>query len=120
MNKFIRSFAFAGRGIAIAYRDQVNLKVQTGLGLVAAALGIFFELSAMEWCSLLLSGALVLTLEIINTSIEKAVDLVTTEFHPLAGQVKDIAAGAVLLSALISLVVGVLVFRPHLIAWWQS
>ena len=120
MNKFIRSFAIAGRGIAMAYRDQVNLKIQTGLGLGAVGLGIFFELSSLEWCSLLLSAALVLTLEIINTSLEKAVDLVTTEFHPLAGQVKDIAAGAVLLTSLISVVVGVLVFRPHVIAWWQS
>ncbi|HLT72826.1 MAG TPA: diacylglycerol kinase family protein [Cyclobacteriaceae bacterium] len=120
MNKFIRSFAVAGRGIAMAYRDQVNLKVQTGLGFVAVALGIFFELSTLEWCSLLLSAGLVLTLEIINTSIEKAVDLVTREFHPLAGQVKDIAAGAVLLSSVISLVVGTLVFTPHVMAWWQS
>lgn len=120
MNKFIKSFSFAGRGIALAFRDQSNLKIQTGLGIAAIMLGIFFDLSSLEWCSLLLAASLVLTLEMVNTSIEKAVDLVTTDFHPLAAQVKDIAAGAVLLSSLVSLVVGVLVFRPHVIAWWQS
>lgn len=120
MGKFIRSFTFAGRGIAVAYRDQLNLKIQTGLGFGAVALGVYFRLSSLEWCVLLLTVGLVLTLEIINTSIEKAVDLVTTEFHPLAGQVKDIAAGAVLLSSVVSVVVGVLVFKPHVIGWWQS
>lgn len=120
MSKFIRSFSHAGRGVMIAYRDQLNLKVQTGVGVGAVLLGIFFELSSTEWCILLLAAALVLTLEIVNTSVEKAVDLVTREFHPLAGQVKDIAAGAVLLASLVSAVVGVVVFSPHVVAWWQS
>lgn len=120
MSKFIRSFTFAGRGIAIAYRNQLNLKLQTGLGFGVAVLGVYFRLSSHEWCALLLSVGLVLALEVVNTSIEKAVDLVTTEVHPLAGQVKDIAAGAVLLSSVIALVVGLLVFAPHVIAWWQS
>jgi diacylglycerol kinase len=120
MKKFMNSFLFAARGIAVAFTDQLNLKVQTACIAVVVSSGFYFDLSDIEWCCLLLAAGLVITLEMVNTSIEKLVDLVTSEFHPLAARVKDIGAGAVLFGAIVSVIVGWLVFRPHAIAWWQS
>lgn len=120
MKRFIHSFYFAGRGIASAFEDQLNLKIQLVLAAGVVALGFYFGVSGLEWCCLLLAVGLVISLEMINTCIEKAVDLVTQDVHPLAAKAKDIAAGAVLIAALVSVAVGWIVLGPHVIAWWQS
>ena len=120
MRKFINGFRFAWNGIVGALGDQLNLRIQSGIAFLAFAAGVYFELTALEWCCLLLSVALVISMELINTSIEKLVDMVSPEFQPAAGRVKDIAAGSVLVAALISAVIGIFIFGPYVMAWWQS
>lgn len=78
------------------------------------ALGLFLGLSRVDWLFLLLAIALVLVAEMLNSAVEVVVDLVSPDFHPLAGRAKDVAAGAVLLAALHAVVAGVLIFGPHL------
>ena len=80
--------------------------------------GFFFEISKIEWCICLLLCGLIMALELVNTSVEAAVDLVTEERKPLAKIAKDTAAGAVLIAALFSAVIGCIIFVPKIMEWF--
>ena len=77
--------------------------------------GFYLSIAAIEWCILLLCIALVIGLELVNTALENLVDLVTRERNPLAGKVKDIAAGAVLVVSIITVIIGLIIFRKYLV-----
>ncbi len=78
-------------------------------------LGLYCGLARWEWVAVALSVGAVWGAELLNTAVEAVVDLVSPEYHPLAGRAKDVAAGAVLVVALAALVVGLLVFGPYLL-----
>ncbi|MFO7257199.1 MAG: diacylglycerol kinase family protein [Bacteroidota bacterium] len=120
MKRFITSFGYAGKGIAFAFRSQPNFKIQFTVAAFVTALGLVVRLTVIEWSCLLMAMGLVLSMEIANTALEKLVDMVTREHHPLAGQVKDLAAGAVLTASVVAAIVGILIFTPHAIAWWHQ
>jgi diacylglycerol kinase len=115
MKKFFQSFIYALNGIRASLIEQRNLKVQTIIALITIGAGFYFRITTTEWCLILLSIALVTGLEIVNSAIESLVDLVTEERQPLPGKIKDIAAGAVLVASLISVVIGVIIFRKYLL-----
>lgn len=110
------SFRYATAGLRYLIRTQRNARVQSGIALAAVALAAVLRISRAEWAILTLLIALVLTLEALNTAIEATVDLVTSDYHPLAKIAKDLAAGAVWLMALASVVIGAIIFLPRLIA----
>lgn len=83
--------------------------------MIALAVAAALRVSPGEWLAIILVSLAVLTMEMLNTVVEAVVDLASPELHPLARVAKDVAAGAVLLSALASVVVGVYVFVPHLV-----
>lgn len=103
----------AFNGLGLVLRSQDSARIQAIAALAVVVLGVALRVSAPEWCALVLAIALVLTAETLNTSIESTIDLVSPEFHELAGRAKDVAAGAVLIAALGSVAVGLLVFVPH-------
>jgi diacylglycerol kinase len=111
---FFKSFSYAVKGILAAVKEQRNLKIHLVVAVLVIALGFYFQITNIEWCILLLTIGLVIGLELINTAIENLVDLVTSERKPLAGKIKDIAAGAVLVAAVIAVVIGVVVFKEYL------
>ena len=104
---------FALQGIRVAFREQPNIRIQSCIATLVVAAGFYFGIAAWEWCVVLLTIALVMGLEMINSAIENLVDLVTRDYHPLAGKVKDIAAGAVLIAAVLAVVIGVIVFGRY-------
>lgn len=104
------------QGIIVSVREQVNLRIQIVTALGVVVLGIYFRITMKEWAILVLVIGLVLGLELMNTSIENLVDLVTKERKPLAGKIKDIAAGAVLIVSLSALIIGWLIFKPYFFA----
>jgi len=110
----LMSFVHAGRGLKFVLQDEHNAWIHAFLTVVVIVLGSVLKISAMEWCLLILAMALVWITETINTALEHLTDLVSPEHHPLAGKVKDIAAGAVLLAAIAAVFVGILIFIPHL------
>lgn len=112
--KFVRSFGYAWKGIKTAFRSQRNLRLQGLIAVVVCGLGFYFRISATEWCFVMLAIGLVLALELINTCLEALTDLVSPEKRLLAGNVKDIAAGAALVAALASASVGIIIFGRHL------
>ena len=113
--KRFASFAYAGRGIADLFRSQPNARIHALAAAGVIAAGCFFHLTSVEWIALCLSVTLVISFEAMNTALEHLTDLVSPEYHPLAGRAKDAAAGAVLLSAIGAVVVGLWVFLPRLI-----
>jgi diacylglycerol kinase (ATP) len=115
MRDFLKSFIYALHGIWSGIADQRNLKFQLGVALIVIGAGFYLSITSMEWCIILICIALVIGLELINTALENLVDLVTLERNPLAGKIKDIAAGAVLIVSVMSLIIGLIIFRKYLI-----
>jgi diacylglycerol kinase (ATP) len=113
------SFGHAFRGLFYTWETQRHLRVHLALATLAVFLGLILRLGATEWAVLALTIALVLSLELLNTVVEAVVDLVTPDYHPLARVAKDVAAGAVLVSAMGGVAVGAFLFLPRLwaLAW---
>lgn len=114
------SFRYAFNGLLCFARTQRNARIQMATGLLALVLAALLHLTAAEWALLVLTIGFVLVSEMFNTVTEAAVDAVTQEYHPLAKIAKDLAAGAVLFSAIVSVVVGLLLFGPRLWALVQT
>ena len=106
----LKSFGHATRGILAALRTERNIRVQLAAAAAAVTLGFLLRLTVMEWAAVLLCCAMVLGAELMNTAVETVVDLVSPGRNELAGRAKDLAAGAVWLTALAAAAVGVLVF----------
>lgn len=111
----LRSFGHAFRGLKVLLQTQHNARIHAAATVLVVAAGALLRISPAEWALIALAVVCVWAAEALNTSIEFLVDLVSPELHPLAAKAKDVAAGAVLAAAIGSLVVGVLVFGPHLL-----
>lgn len=107
------AFGHAGRGIVVLLQ-QAHGRVHAIAAGVVLLLGLVLGISAGDWALVVICMALVLAAEAINTAVERVVDLVSPEWHPLARDAKDLAAGAVLITAIGAAVVGVIVFVPYL------
>jgi diacylglycerol kinase (ATP) len=113
MRRRAASFGYALQGVAAALRSEVHLQFHAAATVVVIGLGFYFRLSWLEWALVSLAVGLVWSLELLNTAVEAVVNLVSPEYHPLAGRAKDVAAGAVLVGAVAALVVGLLIFGPR-------
>jgi diacylglycerol kinase (ATP) len=100
-------------------RSQRNAWVHASATVVVCIAGFVFDLSRPEWCWIVLAMVAVWTAEALNTALEFLTDLASPTFHPIAGKAKDVAAGAVLLAAAGSVVIGLIVFGPHFLVWSQ-
>lgn len=109
----LKSFYYAFKGIAdLLSGRHPNAMIHLLAVFVVTALGFWLGLSAIEWCIIVLCFALVLALEAVNSAIEYIVDLVSPDYHLLAGKAKDIAAGAVLLAAIGAVIIAAIIFLP--------
>lgn len=108
------SFGHAFRGVAAALHSEVHLRLHALATVAVIGLGFYFRIDRTEWALVALAVGTVWAAELANTAIEALTDLVSPEYHPLAGKAKDVAAGAVLVAALAALVVGLLVFAPRI------
>ncbi len=112
---FLRSFSFAGQGVWHVVRTQRNMRVHLLAGSAAIVAGLVLRITAVDWACVLTAIGLVLATETLNTVVEALTDLCTDEYHPLAKIAKDAAAGAVLISSVTALGVGIAVFLPRLL-----
>ena len=112
--KQLRSFRYAWQGIRCCVGREQNLSFHLIVTVCVVAAGFAFGITPGEWAAVVLCIGMVIAAELFNTAIERLVDLVSPQRHPLAGQVKDIAAGAVLVCALAAIVVGLIIFVPYL------
>ncbi|WP_045517709.1 diacylglycerol kinase family protein [Neobacillus niacini] len=112
-----KSFSFALTGIKTALWTERNMRIHLFVSIVVIGCAIFFSISKVEWLFVIAAIGGILSLELLNTAIERVVDLITEEYHPLAKQAKDLAAGAVFVYAIMAVVIGIIIFLPHVLRW---
>lgn len=114
INRIITSFNNAVSGIILAIKTEKNLRFHYIVACAVIVFSLFFDFTRLEFMILLYAITLVVVSEMINTAIEKTIDIITKDYHPLARIAKDVAAGAVLIAALNALVVAYLLFFDRL------
>ncbi len=118
-NPLRKSFGFAIEGIINTIRHERNMQIHCFMAACVIVAGILFNISLTEWFVCFMLFALVMSLELVNTAMEAAVDLVTEEKRPLAKKAKDAAAGAVLIAAIFAAMIGLMIFVPKLFVFLQ-
>jgi len=116
----ISSFKYAISGLLFAFKTQKNIRFHTLIAFLVIISSILLKCSYLEITILLAMIALVISMELGNTSIEATIDLISLQSQPMAKIAKDVGAAAVLISALFSLIVGLLIFLPKLLAYLKG
>ena len=114
-NKLINSFKYAFQGIITSFRTERNMKIHVFIMILVIIAGIVLKVSSLEWIILVTMFALVISAELFNTAIETVVDMITKEKNEKAKIAKDVAAGAVLVLAIGSVIVGLIIFIPKIL-----
>ena len=109
------SLGFAYEGIKYSFKDEQSIKIHFLVSILVIIASIIFRISIIEWIIVIFCIGLMLAFELINTSIEAVVDLITEEKKPLAKVAKDVIAGASVVFALTSVIIGIIIFLPKLI-----
>lgn len=112
--KQIHSFGYAWKGLRSCVGKEQNLSFHLITTAIVVVAGFYFNITRTEWMIILLCIGVVIAAELFNTAIERLVDLVSPQRHPIAGQVKDIAAAAVLVCAVAAAIIGLIIFIPYL------
>ncbi|HHY72974.1 MAG TPA: diacylglycerol kinase family protein [Bacillus bacterium] len=116
MKRLLASFSYATQGLLHVIKKERNMQIHLTIACIVLFFAYFFSVSKLEWIVILLCIGIMLSLESLNTAIERTVDLCTEEIKPLAKQAKDVAAGAVFVFAIISVIIGLIIFlKPLLI-----
>ena len=113
--RFDKSLKHAIEGIKVCYLRERNMKIHIFIMMCVMICGFVFHIAYFEWIICLLLFAIVISLELVNTAVEAVVDLCSPQIHPLAKYAKDVAAGAVLVSAILATVIGLLIFIPKIL-----
>lgn len=119
-NPLRKSFRFAFEGIFTTIRHERNMQIHCFMAACVIVAGILFNISLTEWFTCFILFAHVMSLELVNTAMEAAVDLVTEEKRPLAKKAKDAAAGAVLIAAIFAAMIGLMIFVPKLFIFLRA
>lgn len=112
MKRFLASFGYAFKGLAYAFKTQLNFRVHCLALVLVGALGWYLKLTQNEWLWIAVAVVMVFFAELFNTAIEVLVDLVSPERHPKAGAIKDLAAAAVLVTAIGAIAIALFIFVP--------
>lgn len=111
----IKSFIHAFNGIKMAFKEEPNFRIHVVATIMVIAAGLYFQLSTEEWLAVIIVIGLVLLTELLNTAIENIADFISPERHEKIKTIKDISASAVLISAIVALMVGLLIFIPKIL-----
>ena len=115
IKKRIHSFGFALKGIATLFKTQPNARIHLIAICIVTVASYLLKVSTSEWCFIVIAFAMVLAAEAFNTAVEFVVDLTSPDYHPLAGKAKDVAAAAVLITAIGAAIIGLIIFLPKFI-----
>ena len=114
IKRLVKSFGYAIDGLKYAFKYEQNLTVHIVATILVIVFGILFNISSFEWLLIFLCIGLVIATELLNTSIEATIDLISPNKHPLAKVAKDTAAAAVLVFAITAIIVGFIIFIPKI------
>jgi len=107
-----KSFEFAFKGLKIMYRQEHNFRVHVFAAVLVVLFGIFFDISSLEWILITIVIGFVLVSEIFNSAVERIANFVSPEHHEMIGTIKDLCASMVLVAAVVSIIVGLIIFIP--------
>ncbi|MDE1192826.1 MAG: diacylglycerol kinase family protein [Arachidicoccus sp.] len=110
----IQSFRFAFNGLKIFFKEEHNSRIHITATFIVIVLGLYYKLSTIEWLVLLITIGFVIVIEIINTSIERLCNFLSTEKKEAIKIIKDLAAAAVLITSVIALLEGLFIFIPKI------
>ena len=110
----IKSIGFAFNGALILLKTESSIQIQVFIGILMTILGFIVGLSTTEWIIQILTIGLIISIESINTAIEEIADFIHPEYHPKIGLIKDIAAGAVFIFAVIAIIIGCIIYFPKI------
>lgn len=119
-SSFGESVGHALDGIQYTASHERNFRIEIAFAIIVTIASFFFKVSLMEWSILVLVIGMVLALEMLNTALERCVDLVTKDYKELAKIAKDVAAGAVFIMSMFSIVLGILIFLPKIILFLEK
>lgn len=114
----MRSFGYAVSGLSFAVRNEPNMRIHGGASICVVVLGLWLGLDPSEWRWLIVAMITVIAAEALNTAVEQCCNAISQSFHPAIKAAKDVAAGAVLVSAIGSSLIGISVFAPHFLSAW--
>ena len=114
--KIINSFKYAIEGIIASFKSERNMKIHVLATIIVVILGLILKINIVEWCFCIISIVLVISAELLNTAIENIVDMISPEKNEKAKLIKDISAGAVLVLAIGTFIIGMIIFIPK-IGW---
>ena len=115
LKKRVKSFTYAFSGIIKSIKNEHNIRIHILLLIVAIIIAMMLKINYLEWCLLFIVIAMVITAELFNSAIEKLSDIVNPDWNKKVMLLKDYSAGAVLVTAIVSLIVGCLIFVPKII-----
>ena len=116
MRRFFESFTYAFKGLFLLFRHETNARVHLFFAIATVTSGFYFSISSSEWFAVIICIGMVLAAEAFNTAIEKIADYIQPEKDPRIGLIKDLAAGAVLFTAISALIVGLMIFLPQFLS----
>lgn len=115
VGRFFKSFKHALRGVSVVFATEQSFRIQVYIAFLVLVFGFFFRVRIYEWIVLVLLTGSVLTLELINSIMERIADSFKPRIHPIVKDIKDIMAGAVLIVSVIAAAIGITIFYPHFV-----
>ena len=114
IGRLFKSFKYAIRGLVKVFKEEQNLRVQVGAGILALLLATYFRIEVSEWCDLIIVICIVLLMEIINSAVERITDVLKPRINTYVKEIKDIMAAAVMLASIFAVIIGTIIFWPYI------
>lgn len=115
IEKHIRSFGYALKGLHLAWREEFNFRFEMLFAVATAGMGAYFRISLTEWLFIIAWFSIVLAAEVFNTALEELCDMLRPTHDPHVGKIKDLSAGAVLVASVGAAATGFLIFAPRIV-----
>ena len=110
----LKNFSFAFQGLRAAYQEEYSFRIELFIALLVVILSVILRISSLEWMLVIIAMAMVLSLELLNSRIERMMNILHPEVHDQVKVIKDISAAAVLIASLMALIIGLIIFIPYL------
>lgn len=112
--RLIKSFTYAFKGLFKVFKEEQNLQIQTIFGIVVVIFAIIFQITGIEWLILLITINIVILMEILNSAVERVTDVLKPRIDNYVKEIKDIMAAAVMIASIAAVIIGLIIFIPHL------
>lgn len=119
VKRLLKSFMYAFRGLVKTFREEQNLRIQTLIAVIVLLAAWYFGVSRIEWCILIITIGIVILAEIVNTAVELVTDVLKPRIDGYVKVIKDVMAAAVMMSSIVAVVIGLIIFLPYLSEIWQ-